>query len=309
MAKNNNHIYIKITTVPETAEKDSKQFEMFYDKYLTTKQFADYDDAYKSFQEDAHKHYLFGKIYSITIATVLIDESGSEKIGIKVLKGDENNVLKAFYNLYTEDLFKESKSTVWRAEFVLPFIAMRAIKNGIKTEKAPDLNPFNKRIWNISCLCLHEYIKGVGYFVPSLEEVAYIFGVEVDTIESAKVNYLLRAGETDTIDESSISEVNALVNIHRKLLNLEIIEDKVVNVVTLEKAVEVIELPLLEKLYNTGQFTEEHIKELNIKLKGITEEEKPHVIKIILAHYLQKKDKVADKKRKTQEVTDFINSL
>lgn len=315
--KNNNHIYFKITTVPATLERDSKEFEIFYDKYLASKQFADHEEAYKAFKEDAHKHYLFGKIHSISVSTVLSD-GGNEKIGVKVIKGEEKNILQTFFNLYTEELFKESKSVLWRAEFVLPFIAMRAIKNDVKRDSAPDISPFNKRVWNLNCLDLFEYITGLGYHVPSFEEVAFMFNIDVDVIEPAKVNYLLAAKEEDTIDESSISEVTALVNIHRKLQNLEIIEEVVSNVVIIEDMViEVKELPLLERLYQNNAFTldiQEGLKKLLAK-KRLSKKDLSVIKDILYSCYIHcnfaemDEDNKDVKALKEKEIEEFLNSL
>lgn len=318
MAKNNNHIYFKITTIPATLERDSKEFELFYDKYLTSKQFADHNEAYKAFQEDAHKHYLFGKIYSLSVATVYSDENGVEKIGVKVIKGTEKNILQTFFNLYTEELFKESKSVLWRAEFTLPFVAMRAIKNDVKRDSAPDISPFNKRVWNLSCLDLFEHITGLGYYVPSFEEIAFMFNIEVDAIEPAKVNYLLAAKEESTIDESSISEVTALVNIHRKLQNLEPIQEVISNIVSLnEEVIEVKELTVLEKLYNQNQLTpaiKEEIKKLTEK-KKLTKKDIENLFVILRGVYIRNNfeqgdvDSKAVIAAKEKEIEEFIKTL
>ena len=74
-------------------------------------------------------------------------------------------------------------------------------------------------------------------------------------------------------------------------------------------AVEVEELPLLQKIYASGSFTEEIKNQVKDLIKEPIEEDKINLKKILLAHYQQKKDLVKVKKQKEQEINEFIESL
>lgn len=307
------HIYIKINTVPATEDRNSKEFELFYDKYKESKTLGNYEDAFQQFLLDGHKHYLFGKIYSISVGSV---HEGN--IVVKVIKGSERDILQHFYNLYSEDFFKGAQSVLWRSEFVLPFLSMRAIKNKVNYT-GNDLNHFNKRPWNLTCLDLYEYLTGAGYFVPSLEEVAYMFNLETDFINNADTFKLVSSGQEQTVDEASVSEVKTLINIHRQLQQQETIEEVNSQVYTVEN-VEVKELPLLERLYQTKNFAavKEDLEKL-IKKKKPTKKDKENLEKIITAHAIQtidvidfdevKNQKEAFNEKVKEEIKNFINAL
>lgn len=309
----NKHIYIKINTVPATEDRNSKEFELFYDKYKEAKTLGNYEEAYEQFLLDSHKHYLFGKIYSITVSSVHED-----KIVVKVIKGDERDVLQHFYNLYTEEFFKGAKSVIWRGEFVLPFLSMRAIKNKV-THSGNDLSHFGKRAWGLSCLDLYEYLTGAGYFVPSLEEIAFVFNLETDFINNADTYKLIKSGQENVVDEAAINEIKTLINIHRQLQQQEVIEEVVSQVYTVEN-VEVKELPILERLYNDKNFEaiKEDLEKL-IKKKKPTKKDKENLEKIITSHAIQtidvmdfdevKKQKEAFNEKIKEEIKNFINTL
>jgi len=301
------NIYFKLTTVPATTDSNSKEFELFYDKYKEAKNLGSYDEAFKTYLIESAKNPLFGRIYSIAVSFVAPE---TESVRVKLLKGDEKYILQEFINILNSEYFKGYKPTMWNAEFILPFLSTRAAKNNLAADSIPNsLKHYGLKPWSLQCTDLQSYIKGVGYYIMSLEETAFIYNLPTDFIDASDIYSLWSTEQFDTIDSSSVDEVKTIVNIHRLISGESALEELNLDVVVLEQQPEIKELPILEKLYNTGQFTEPHMQELKAKLKGITEEEKPHVIKLILAHYLQKKDKAAEKKRKTEEITNYINSL
>jgi low affinity Fe/Cu permease len=76
-----------------------------------------------------------------------------------------------------------------------------------------------------------------------------------------------------------------------------------------QEVVETVELPLLQRIYTSGQITEKDKKEIQELIKSPTEEDKVNLKKILLAHYQQKNDKVGVKKQKEQEVNEFIDNI
>ena len=96
------------------------------------------------------------------------------------------------------------------------------------------------------------------------------------------------------------------IRVYRKLAFLPNLEE---GFEIIGGAVEVEELPLLQKIYASGSFTEEIKNQVKDLIKEPIEEDKINLKKILLAHYQQKKDLVKVKKQKEQEINEFIESL
>lgn len=221
---------------------------------------------------------MFGKIHSITIA--YCKEDGS--ISALVLKGGEKEIIQRFFNLYNEDRFKGFKTVLWNADFTLPFITTRASKNDILSDYPKDLQHFGKKPWSLTCLDLQSYLKGCSWFSNSLAEWAYIYNLPADFVEGEDVytTYKSEGGENE-LDRSSINEIVAMVNIHRKSEGEQPLVEVVSNVVVLENEVKPIELPIFNKIFNKGEVTKELEKQLLEVIKDFSAQEKETVVEIL----------------------------
>lgn len=277
------HIYIKLTTLPNTEDikADSQEFALFKNKYgkdFNTNTPLTEAETYQKYYTDSAKTPLFARIYSITIA--YCKEDGI--ISALVLKGGEKEILQRFFNLYNEDRFKGFKTVLWNADFTLPFITTRASKNDILSGYPKDLQHFGKKPWNLTCLDLQSYLKGCSWFSNSLTEWAYIYNLPADFVEGEDVYATYKSeGGKNELDISSINEIVAMVNIHRKSEGEQPLEEVVSNVVVLENEVEPIELPIFNKIFNKGEVTKELEKQLLEVIKDFSAQEKETVVEIL----------------------------
>lgn len=299
-------IFWKVQTIPVTQdlEVNSKEFNLYKEKYREHNKLETDDDVLNDYYKSASKNPLWGKIYSLSIG--FVDEA-SNVARIKVFKGEEKDIIQNFLNTCNEH-FKASKIIGYNLSFLLPFLRSRMLKNNIKLQGLHSgLVDLNCKPWTLQGICLQDGFKGIGWWSNSLEELAYLLNLETSFIDGGDVYFYYLAEKHKELDESIIDETFTLINCHKVINGEEPCKDLNSTVVYL-KSVEEVQLPILEKLFNSKQFNQE-IKDYLISLKPQTEEDKNNLIKIILANYQEKGDKVGVKKAKEKELTDFINSI
>lgn len=271
-----NHLYFKITTLPQTSEEnlteEPRELQLFYNKYKEAKKLDSWYEACLEYFISAAKNPTFGRIYSITTAYV---KDG--QINVKVLKGGEKAILQTFLNMTSQTTYK---ITLWNAEFVLPFLSTRAAKNKITATFHKDIYHYAKRAWNLSCLDLYAHIRGVGWYQPSLEETAFNFNLETDFVSGEDVYTTWKAGE-ERLDLSSVEEIKTLINIHRLLEKEEPLEEVYSSVVVLEEDVEEQKMGLMDRIFQKGEVTKELEKELLEKIKNYSEDDKKETVELL----------------------------
>ena len=297
------NLYFKLTTVPQTEDVAGKELELYFKKYQESNKLEDLNQAKEDYYLNGGKNPLFGKIYSLTVGYL----NGNEA-RISILKGDEKNIIQKFINLCNNEHFAKHQVAGWNFSFLLPILRIRAKKNKIHQKLHKDCEDLAKKAWTITGLDLFDVWKGLGWFQSSLEEVAELtFELETNFVDGKDVYRLFKEQKFEDLDNSSADEIMALINVHKGIKGEEFITEKSISIKVLEDVKEV-EQPILTKLFNTKQFNQE-VKDYLISLKPKTEEEKVNLIKIITANYQAKGDKVAVKKAKEKEVTDFISKL
>ena len=245
------NLYFKLTTIPQSEEVTGKELELYFKKYQETNKLEDLEQAKKDYYLNAGKNPLFGKIYSITIGYIYENEAR-----ISVLKGDERNIIQEFINLTYNDYFNKHQIAGWNFSFLLPFLRVRAKKNNIHQKLHKDCEDLNKKAWTISGLDLFDAWKGLGWYQSSLEEVAELtFGIETDFIDGKDVYSYFKQGKHEDLDNSSVSEIMALINVHKGIKGEEFIENKSVDIKVLEE-VKAVELPLLQRIFTAKEITE-----------------------------------------------------
>ena len=148
--------------------------------------------------------------------------------------------------------------------------------------------------------------KGANYMFSSMAETAINLGLpspKLDT-DGSQVATLFKNGEIDRIKRYCENDVITSIKILFSWMGQEMLP-----IAQKQEIIEVVELPLLQKIYTSGTFTEEIKNQVKELIKEPTEEDKVNLKKILLAHYQQKKDLVKVKKQKEQEINEFIDSL
>ena len=299
------HLYFKITTIPQTENVEGKELELYFKKYQEINKLENLKQSENDYYENAGKNPLFGKIHSLTVGYV-----HDNTLRITVLKGNEVNILKEFINICNNDYYKDYQIASWNFAFVLPFLRIRATKNNIHFSKLhADTQDLAKKPWTITGCDLFEHWKGLGWFQSSLEEVATLtFNQEVNFIDGADVYKYFKNGKLQELDTSSINELQALINIHNVIKGQEVIDEVVSNVLICES--EIVEKPLLDRLYDSKSITnadKEELKQIFAKKKLKTEEKEIaiNIIKASLSEINQNFGSITNSK----EVEEMIKGL
>jgi len=308
------HIFFKVQTIPQTEELEigSKEFNLYKEKYKEYNKLENDADVVFDYYNNAGKNPLWGKIYSISLG--FVDEN-TNTIRIKVFKGNEKDILQEFLNTLNYSQFKASKIVGYNLAFLLPFLRSRMLKNGMKIQGLPEgLVDIGKKAWTMQGICLQDMFNGIGWFKNSLEELAFLLNLETNFIDGKDVYLNFLAGKEEELNQSIIDETFTLINCFKIVNGEEPCKDLNSTVVVLEN-VEEIKYPILTKLFKTKQFNEE-VKDYLKGLK-IAKKEKPTVEKLVLAHYLEIVEVMAQNKKelkeineqRTEEVKSFFKTL
>jgi len=278
MSKN---LYYKIQTLPQTAElkTESREFSIFRNKNrdLKTGELLSEKDTLELYYKSAGKNPLVGAIYSLSVG--FVDEE-SQVIRVKVFKGSERSILQSFINTCNDEFFKGFKLTSFNFSFILPFLRSRMLINGMKLELPDGLIDIGRKPWTISGLDVQDQYKGVGWYQNSLEELAYICGLDTDFIKGEDVYSVFLEGGEKQLEQSIINETIALINCHRIIIGEEKCEEYT-SKVELVGEVEEKKLGLMDRIFAKGELTKDLEKELLDKIKDYSKEEKQEVVEIL----------------------------
>lgn len=272
------NLYFKLTTIPQTEDVTGKELELYFNKYQESNKLVDLNHAREDYYLNAGKNPLFGKIYSLTVGYV----NGNEA-RISVLKGDEKGIIQEFINIYNRDYFEKYQIAGWNFSFLLPFLRIRVKKNKMHQKLHKDCEDLGKKPWTITGLDLFDMWKGLGWFQSSLEEVAYLtFGLETNFVDGKDIYNLYKAEEFNKLDNSSVDEMMALINVHKGIKGEDFITEKSVSIQVLEYVKEV-EVPLLQKIFATKTITKEDKEKLKeiLKKNKLSKKEKNVVLDLI----------------------------
>ena len=306
-------LFWKVQTTPQTKnlEIGSKEFNLYKEKYKEHNNLQTDEDVLIDYYDNASKNPLWGKIHSLSLG--FVDEA-TNVARIKVFKGEEKDIIQNFLNTCNEH-FKASKIVGYNLSFLLPFLRSRMLKNNIKLQGIHEgLVDLNRKPWTLQGMCLQDGFKGIGYYNNSLEELAFLLGLETNFIDGKDVYANFLAGKEDELDKSIIDETFTLINCYKIINGEDTCTDLNSTVVQLSEIKE-IEVPILAKLFNTKQFNQE-IKDYLKGLK-IAKKDKQTVEKLVLAHYLEIIDVMAQNKKelkeinehRTEEVKSFFKTL
>ena len=306
-------IFWKIQTIPQTQELEigSKEFNLYKEKYREHNKLETDEDVLNDYYTSASKNPLWGKIYSLSIG--FVDEA-TNVARIKVFKGEERDIIQNFLNTCNEH-FKASKIIGYNLSFLLPFLRSRMLKNNIQLQGLHSgLIDLNCKPWTLQGICLQDGFKGIGWWSNSLEELAYLLNLETNFIDGKEVYLNYVAEKYKELDESIINETFTLINCH-KIINGEDPCKELNSTIVILENVKEIKQPILTQLFETKQFNQE-VKDYLISLK-IAKKDKETVEKLVLSHYKEiinvmaqnKRELVEINKQRTDEVREFFKTL
>ena len=288
---------------------DSREFELYRKKTRNreTDEHLSEEDVVEQYRKKGALKMCYTKIVCIGVGFIKDGE-----VHIKSLEGTEEEVIRQFCTIAQSFDYMCFSNGI---AFDLPMVINNGYRYFDVCEVLPDrFITSGKKVWNLDRLLdLQEIFKGTHYYASSLDEMCYHFDLPSpkSDLDGSQVSDEYWNNGLEKISKYVKQDVFACVNLFKKMRFEEPFEtfiDKNEGVVT-ETFVE--ELPLLQKIYSSGDLSKEIKEDIKtlISAEIPTEEDKVNLIKILTAHYQQKNDKVAIKKEKEKEITDFINSL
>lgn len=302
-------LFMDIEDVRRNKELDvnSREFELFRKKTRNreTDEYSSDNDIISEYQKKAALKMCYTKIVCIGVGFIKNGE-----VHVKSLEGTEEEVIKHFCTIAQNFDYMCFSNGI---AFDLPMV----INNGYRYFDVCEILPdrfitSGKKVWNLDRLLdLQEIFKGTHYYASSLDEMCYHFDLPSPKtdLEGSQVSDEYWNNGIEKISKYVKQDVFACVNLFKKMRfeqPFEAFIDKNQNT-TIEPFV--VELPLLQKIYTSGSFSEEIKNEVKELVKEPTVEDKVNLKKILTAHYQQKKDLVKVKKQKEQEINEFIDSL
>ena len=304
-------LFWKVQTTPQTKnlEIGSKEFNLYKEKYKEHNNLQTDEDVLIDYYDNASKNPLWGKIHSLSLG--FVDEA-TNVARIKVFKGEEKDIIQNFLNTCNE-YFKASKIVGYNLSFLLPFLRSRMLKNNIKLQGIHEgLVDLNKKAWTLQGVCLQDGFRGIGWWNNSLEELAFLLGLETNFIDGKDVYANFLAGKEDELDKSIIDETFTLINCYKIINGEEPCTDLNSTVVQLSEVKEV-EVPLLQKIYKASNIDSKTKEDLHKKLakKKITKKEKVIIEDILVSLYIDntmfKSDSEPVKENKRNEIKELLN--
>lgn len=291
-------------------EIDSKEYELFQRKTRNrdTDEFLTDEQLTEEYDKKAALKRTYNRI--VTIGVGYVKEGQAY---IKELTGTEEEIIRKFVMIINK--FEYCCSANGNA-FDLPIIIGNGMKYfNIANEINDNFNPIGKKPWDLKkCIDLLDVFKGTHYYMNSLEELCYHFDIPTpkDDISGADVSRVYYEEGVDRIAIYVKKDVLANINLFQKM------QGKDIFITFVDRGdIEPKKLPVLERLRNLGEITDdvaEEIKELLGKKKLLKKDIK-HIEKILKAALFREdfiggdQDNKDVRKQKEEGIKDFIESL
>lgn len=281
----------------------------------------EYEDLKEKWSKNASLYAEFSKVCAVSL--VFLHE---DKLYCKEFYGENEKELLMALSISLNNMEAQSRDyrLVGHAAkyFDYPFLCKRYIINGLDIPGILDTTLLKP--WENKNLCTNELWKVAGTGAgSSLQALCNVLGLPVSKVDLVGdgVGKAYFDKELERIGHYCSLDTIATFNIVRRFKKESIFSfDEVTYVKAYtEQENQVKELieeqPLLVKLYNSKQFTDEVKEEL--KSLKITKKDKPVVQKLVLAHYKEQIDVMAFNKKelqeinkkRTEEITEFFKTL
>lgn len=311
------NIYWKLQSVNQTDELEiySKEYSLYrehFKKDYETRELMTMQETVEHYRLNAWKNPLFSRIFSLSVAIV-------EDNIVKIIyyTGAEKDLIQTFLNTLKKDRFKEYTVTHFGAEYILPYLGTRIDKNKIRTSIPSGLLYKGLRPWNLQGFCVRDYYSGAGNYKNNLKEIAWIYDLETNFIESVDEFTYYKSGKLEELKNSAVDEIHTLVNVHRLMTGEEVISELTCNELFVESVEEVKPINFLALLWESQAMTLEVRAglEKQLKKKKLTKRDREIVREIILGVYLEndfinsRQDTKATIEKKTKEVDKFLETI
>lgn len=283
---------------------DAWKYKVRYQNELNKKTGQEYT-LEEYYYEKAPLYAPFGRVVAIVVGRIK-----NNKVYLKAYASYDEKELLENFNKDLEAVYQSNPKTRFVSfngvGFDTPYLEKRSIINGVRPSNL--LQESHLEPWKVTQLDLSKIWKGNAFYPDSLIAVATSLGLPSpkDALDGSQVSTAFYEKRLPEIVTYCLKDAETTARVYRKLAFLPDLEE---GFEIIGGAVEGVELPLLQKIYTSGTFTEEIKNQIKELIKEPTEEDKVNLKKILLAHYQQKSDKVAIKKQKEQEINEFIDII
>lgn len=286
---------------------NSREFELFRKKTRNreTDEYLSNEEVILEYQKRAALKMCYTKIVTIGVGFIKDGE-----VHIKSLEGSEEEVIKQFCNIAQSFDFVCGSNLI---AFDIPML----INNGYRYFDVCGVLPdrfvtSGKKQWNLDKLLdLQEIFKGTHYYASSLDEMCYHFDLPSpkSDLDGSMVSDEYWNNGLEKISTYVKQDVFACINLFKKMRFEEPFEtfiDKNSN----NQELEVQELPLLQRIYNSKNFGEKEKTELKNLLgkKRLSKKDKEIIFDLVKAS-LADIDINFGRVVNEKEIGDIINQL
>lgn len=261
------------------------------------------------FYEKAPLYAPFGKV-----VTVVVGRIKNNKIILKSYASyDEKELLQEFNN-DLETVYQMNPKTRFVSfngvGFDTPYLEKRSIINGVKPSNL--LMESHLEPWKVTQLDLSKIWKGNAFYPDSLVAVATALGLPSpkDALDGSQVSTAFYEGRLDEIVKYCLKDVETTARVYRKLAFLPDLEE---GFEIIGGKVDVVEMPILQKIYKAEYISEETKAQIKEKLgkKKLTKKDKVIIEDILISVYCNNtifsSDKPAVKEAKINEIKELLN--
>lgn len=302
---------IEAVRATDVLDPTSREFELYQKKIRNrdTDELPSIEETQEDYAKRGALKMGYIKIITIGIATVI-----KGNVYVKALKGEEEDILKEFFELLSNYEFVCGVNILG---YDLPHCYVNASKYFDYTEIVPDkFVTSGKKPWELkSVIDLMDVIKGTHYAFMSLDEMLYHYGLDSskNDIDGSQVSEVYYREGIDRIAEYVKKDVFANVNLFRKLQFEKPYEDFVDR--TDSSPIPVEKTPALQRLYQRDFLSEDIKKELKAKFakKRLTSKDKEFIQEILENVYIRTTFMADDskdvKEAKIAEIQEFLKTL
>lgn len=282
----NKAIYFAFQSAPNRipTQEELTSFQRKYKKDFKSRELYEGEELLQEFQYRSWKHPRYSKIISFIVA---FENEGVMRV--RYITGDEKDIIQEFYNILQKS--KDYQIVLFDAQITLPFLGIRATRNGFLNTPSNGIKYKGLRPWNLDCVDLQAYYDGAGNYKSSIKDIAEDFDIDCsDVIEIEDEIVYFESGQTEALKKSAIQKVEILAEVWRKLNNL----DKLETVIVEEQVKDVVEekpTDFITELYHCTEMTADIkkgiIEQIRSRNKRVSKKDKENLSEILRGIYVK----------------------
>ena len=287
---------------------DAWKYKARYQNELNKKTGQEYT-LEEYYYEKAPLYAPFGRVVTIVVGRIK-----DNRIYLKSYSSYNEKELLEDFNRDLELVYQSNPKTRFVSfngvGFDTPYLEKRSIINGVKPANL--LQESHLEPWKVTQLDLSKIWKGNAFYPDSLIAVATALGLPSpkDALDGSEVSNAFYEKRLPEIVTYCLKDVETTIRVYRKLAFLPDLEE---GFEIIGGAVEVEELPLLQKIYKATNISEETKKQIQERLlkNKLSKKDKEYLEDILSSLYVNSAMFSADtpeiKERKKQEIKELIN--